>query len=610
MREPRTYEITPGNTGQLGVRRNGSYVNAALTAPKEASVSLLLYKKGAAEPSASLPFTDAARMGEVRAIRVRGISLSETEYNFCVDGNVVTDPYAVRIAGRESFGVPADPADMHAVRCGFVTASYDWEGDVPLRLPYEDSVLYNLHVRSFTMQPGSGVRHRGTFAGVREKAGYLAALGITQVKLMPAYEFDEFMFVHGDMAKYLKAPDEKKLNCWGYLKGNYFAPKTSYAAAKDPVREFKDMVKALHAAGIEVLMDFYFPSDVPPRTVTDCLLYWVREYHVDGFRLLGDAFHANAAAREPALSDTKLLSTWFPEEEIYGSADPAFRNLAECNDGFLIDARNFLRGREENLADFTWRMRRNPRRQAVVNYIAGHDGFTLCDLVSYEKRHNEENGEQGRDGCAENRSWNCGEEGPTGKQKIRRLRKRQMKNALTMVLLSAGTPSLLAGDEFGNSQGGNNNPYCLDSPVTWLDWGAARRNKDLQAYVRKLIAFRKAHRILCAAGELKGTDTLSCGYPDISYHGERAWYGGYGEGKQQIGILYCGRYAGAEELIYIAYNMSGEDASFALPLLPEEARWYQALSTDGDAAKEEKPLAAEKSFSVPAHTVAALIGRK
>ena len=348
-------------------------------------------------------------------------------------------------------------------------------------------------------------------------------------------------------ARYRKEEElPKRLNYWGYTKAFHFAPKRAYAATKDPVREFKDMVKTMHRLGIEVLMEFYFPEGCSPRYITECLQYWVQEYHVDGFHVRGVQGICNLMATDPLFADTKLLNIYFPVEEIYGKKNlPKKRMVAECNDGFMIDVRRFLKGDEESLKAFAERMRRNPKGSGLINYIASHDGFTLCDLVSYEERHNEDNGEQNRDGRVQNYSWNCGEEGKSRKKKILELRNRQMKNAWCMLLLSAGTPMILAGDEFCNSQLGNNNPYCLDNEISWLDWkGYKSGNSEMFRFVKNLIAFRKKHKILHMGQELSMTDSLSCGFPGISYHSSSAWYGELDGQNRKIGVMYCGKYAG------------------------------------------------------------------
>ena len=574
--------------------------------------SLLLYKKGSKEVIQEIPFPATNTIGDIVCVKAEKKASARYEYNFCIDGKVTLDPYAKVLIGTGKFG--EEHPEGHEVRCAMIAGNYDWEDDRKPQIAYEDAVMYSFHVRGFTKQRYSGVRHKGTFLGITEKAEYFKELGINQIKLMPAYEFTEMESVKTH-ARYRKEEElPKRLNYWGYTKAFHFAPKRAYAATKDPVREFKDMVKTMHHLGIEVLMEFYFPEGCSPRYITECLQYWVQEYHVDGFHVRGVQGICNLMATDPLFADTKLLNIYFPVEEIYGKKNlPKKRMVAECNDGFMIDVRRFLKGDEESLKAFAERMRRNPKGSGLINYIASHDGFTLCDLVSYEERHNEDNGEQNRDGRVQNYSWNCGEEGKSRKKKILELRNRQMKNAWCMLLLSAGTPMILAGDEFCNSQLGNNNPYCLDNEISWLDWkGYKSGNSEMFRFVKDLIAFRKKHKILHMGQELSMTDSLSCGFPGISYHSSSAWYGELDGQNRKIGVMYCGKYADEDELIYIAYNMHWMEHTFALPALPGGYRWNVALDTSEGILEEDKwrLLPDSRQVQVSSRTVIVLIGRK
>ena len=574
--------------------------------------SLLLYKKGSKEVIQEIPFPATNTIGDIVCVKAEKIASARYEYNFCIDGKVTLDPYAKVLIGTGKFG--EEHPEGHEVRCAMIAGNYDWEDDRKPQIAYEDAVMYSFHVRGFTKQRYSGVRHKGTFLGITEKAEYFKELGINQIKLMPAYEFTEMESVKTH-ARYRKEEElPKRLNYWGYTKAFHFAPKRAYAATKDPVREFKDMVKTMHRLGIEVLMEFYFPEGCSPRYITECLQYWVQEYHVDGFHVRGVQGICNLMATDPLFADTKLLNIYFPVEEIYGKKNlPKKRMVAECNDGFMIDVRRFVKGDAESLKAFAERMRRNPKGSGLINYIASHDGFTLCDLVSYEERHNEDNGEQNRDGRVQNYSWNCGEEGKSRKKKILELRNRQMKNAWCMLLLSAGTPMILAGDEFCNSQLGNNNPYCLDNEISWLDWkGYKSGNSEMFRFVKDLIAFRKKHKILHMGQELSMTDSLSCGFPGISYHSSSAWYGELDGQNRKIGVMYCGKYADEDELIYIAYNMHWMEHTFALPALPGGYRWNVALDTSEGILEEDKwrLLPDSRQVQVSSRTVIVLIGRK
>ena len=605
----------------LGVKQRDGGLQFAVRIAKDVPASLLLYRKGKAEVEQEIPFQKENAVGDVHLLWVYGLNPKNYEYNYRIDGKVVQDPCAYVLRGEKQFGVENKELGEHQTRCGFDTEEYDWENDQRPQIPYEDCVMYLLHVRGFTKQANSRVRHKGTFLGVAEKADYLKELGINQVKLMPAYEFDEIIHPKPSQAGQIgpgfaasqAQEQEVRINYWGYVEGHYFAPNRAYAATKNPVREFKDMVKALHARGIEVIMELFFPESCDPRTICSCMLHWMQEYHVDGFHLLGDQNLFHYVAKDPAFSKIKLINLYFDTDRIYGSgALPDVRNLAEYNDRFLIAMRKLLKGEEDQLNEFVYLIRRNPLPKAVVNYMTSHEGFTLMDLVSYNEKHNEANGEHNQDGTNSNFSWNCGIEGPTRKRKVLELRNRQMRNAFLMLLLSQGVPMLVAGDEFGNSQGGNNNPYCQDNEIAWVDWKAQRRGCEIKKFVRDVIDFRKQHRILHMPKELRVIDSLSCGYPDVSYHGNRAWYGAFERNSRQIGVMYCGEYAKEDNFIYVAYNLHWSPQEFALPSIPEPMSWYIAIDTAQGvyAQGEEVKLEERRMFTVAERSIIVLIGRK
>lgn len=610
--------VKKGNYQRLGVTKEEDGINFAVAVAGSHEVKLVLYKKGSPHIAQEIPFPKEHLIGDILAIKVCGLRWSEYEYNYWSDGQIFQDPYAQLIVGREHFGEAVSLEDGDTIRCGFAFETYDWMEDTNPQIPYQEIISYQLHVRGFTRHNGSKIRHKGTFMGLQEKIPYLRELGINQVKLMPAYEFDEIKKLHAQMSMSYEMRQEEmpRVNYWGYEAGNYFAPKKSYGASKDVIREFKDLVRTMHANGMEVIMEFYFPNQINPRLIMDCLTFWVTNYHIDGFHILADQVLCNMLAKDPLLSRTKIMAVYFPTEEFYSEPPfPEYENLAECNDGFLIDIRRFLKGDEDQLNQFTYRIRRNPAGRGIINYITNHDGFTLMDLVSYDEKHNEANGEQNRDGSSYNYSWNCGVEGKSRKKKILDLRMKQIKNAFLLLLLSQGTPMLLAGDEIGNSQEGNNNPYCQDNEISWVDWNLNKKNQEILQFVKDVIAFRKRHKILHMPYELRVMDTVSCGYPDVSYHGSRAWYGAFEHTNRQVGVMYCGFYAGEDIFLYTAYNMHWVEHEFALPHLPENLDWYTAIDTgksDGNCVYEEgsEPLLeVQNIFTVLPRTIVVLIGR-
>jgi glycogen operon protein len=348
------------------------------------------------------------------------------------------------------------------------------------------------------------------------------------------------------------------------------------AVKSDYTTEFKDMVKKFHKAGIEIIMEMHFHGETTDF-ILDCMHYWVLEYHIDGFYLYADEASLDAASKDPLLSKTKIIMVRFNGEK------KLYKNIANYNSDFMNVARKFLKGDENQLRDFVRVSRNNPPQNANINYITSHDGFTLMDLVSFERRHNEYNGSINLDGENFNNSWNCGAEGETKKRHILQLRKRQMKNAFMLLFLSQGTPLLLAGDECCNSQDGNNNPYCIDSELSWVNWKNRGMAKEMTDFVKELIAFRKKYKILHMPEQLHAYDVLECGFPDVSTHGDSAWYDAMESFNRHIGIMYYNRYSCEDTdknvFIYIAYNMHWEKHMLALPKIDDSCKWEAVISS-------------------------------
>lgn len=584
----------------LGVTQEADGVRI-LVQGRAKEVCLLLYRPGEKTPCEEISFDSKYRMGDVWELTLDRTDFASFEYNFMIDGKIVTDPNARVITGREKW---ADRKRAgKPVRGRILSEEFDWEDDVKPETPYAETILYKLHVRGFTAHASSGVSARGTYAGIVEKIPYLKDLGITAVELMPVTEFDEIMMSSsGSGFHNAKQEPTGYVNYWGYGPSYLYAVKTAYASREtmSAEGEFKTLVKELHKAGIECIPEMYFTGKELPGEILSVLRYWVEEYHVDGFHLTGFP-DLSLAAEDPFLKRTKLFAeNWNdvmnrrPKQGYVTPGDGAVsveeKNLAEYNMQFMEDMRRFLKGDEGMLSAFELRNRRNPMEYAVINYMANTNGFTLMDTVSYDRKHNEKNGEENRDGSDYNYSWNCGAEGPTRKKKIVELRKQLLKNAYLLLFLSQGVPLLLAGDEFGNSQDGNNNAYCQDNAVSWLNWKLLESHKDQVDFVKRLIAFRKAHKMFHMDREPRIMDYKSCGRPDVSYHGENAWKPEFENFRRQFGILYWGAYAnrpdGSDDAnFYVAYNMHWEPHMFGLPHLPKGAKWRVICNTgDPDAA--------------------------
>lgn len=589
---------------------------------------ILLYEKKSGKFLKKIPFEKEERMGNIHQKRMSGIDASAISYQFYEEGHVLPDLYARCYEDWTAFG---KMREEQALKASFLSATFDWEGDSFPHIPYENSICYLLHVRGFTRHSSSGVIHKGCFKGIVEKIPYLKELGITTIELQPAYEFLELEESREPeeafMRSYLPVQHkEPKLNYWGYKKGFYYAPKANFASGDDPYVEFCEMVKALHQNGMEVVMQFYFPKEVYAREIPDILLYWVSVYHVDGFHVMGEQLPVNLIAEEEGLADTKL---WFSELDtdsvVSEKAASRYRRIAIYRDDYLYDMRRFLKGDSDMLTKVIHHMRSNPPRVGRINYLTNYYGFTMMDLVTYDEKHNEPNGEGNRDGNNDNQSWNCGVEGASRKKQVTSLRIKQYKNAIAMLFLSQATPLLFMGDEFGNSQKGNNNPYCQDNEIAWLNWQDKEKNSNLFQFTSNMIALRKAHPILHQKKELCGMDSISCGYPDLSYHGEEAWRPSMERGDRQIGIMYCGKYASLsdgkeDDFLYVAFNMHWDTHEFALPRLPKNLEWHLLFRTEEtgkDTAQEseQKKEKASAAYSglvkrLPPRTVAVFISRE
>ena len=504
-------------------------------------------------------FLPGIKAGQLYAYRVRGPLDPERGLRFDPD-KVLLDPYGRCVARPAAYSRDAarKPGNNAASAMKSVVADlsvYDWGDDAPLRRPFTKTVVYELHVGGFTRHPNSGIdpARRGTYTGLIEKIPYLQDLEISAVELLPVFAFDEQDGPTG------------LGNYWGYSPISFFAPHGGYSSRRDPLGsldEFRDMVKALHNAGIEILLDVVYNHtaegghDGPTfcfrglsnetyyilesnkaryadytgcgntlnanepicrRLIIDSLRYWVSEMHVDGFRFdLASILSRDGSGQplpsppvlwdiesDPVLANVKLIAEAWDAAGLYQVGSFVGDSWKEWNGRFRDDLRAFTKGDHGKAGALAQRLLGSPdiygyeerEPEQSINFITCHDGFTLNDLVCYNDKHNEANGEENRDGSNDNLSWNCGVEGTTGDQGIERLRNRQVKNFLTLTLFSVGTPMLLMGDEVRRSQKGNNNAYCQDNEMSWFDWGLVERHADIHRFVKQLVAFRQNRQL-------------------------------------------------------------------------------------------------------------------
>ena len=550
-----------------GCTVEGQTVNFSVAVPEGQTCELIIYKKGARASAFSqeMPYSDVA--GNLHFLSVVLEQPEDYEYCYKIGGKIVPDPYGKAFSGREHWSV-SKGKEKRTLRTRIVTDTFDWGKSQFPHLKKEDVIAYSLHVRGFTKHSSSGVAHKGTFDGVTEKLPYLQKLGINQIHLMPVYEFDE---------------NQRHVNYWGYGKAYFFAPKASYAAG-DPVNEMKSLVRQMHLAGIEVILEMPFTEGTTFSMILDCLRYWVMQYHVDGFIVNPYICNPDELAKDPVLAKSKILKK---------------------EDGFQNVMRRFLKGDEGMIWDVICQLKNQDTQ--LYNYIASHNGFTLCDVVSYDGKHNEANGENNLDGPDYNYSWNCGAEGNSRKKAVNELRKNQIFNAFFLLLFAQGMPCILSGDEFMNTQKGNNNAYCQDNLISWLDWNQLSRQEELYTFVGRLIALRKACMKQIAK---KSEDTMGrSGIPQISYHGEDAWQMPAGRASRQLGVFYheeC-----TEKDFYIAYNMHWLSHSFALPSLPKGMEWVCIAGTkEGVLDEKEAVPVNDKKVQLEERTIKVFVGRQ
>ena len=610
------FRVLPGDAWVRGVRHTEDGCHFSVAIPDGAEAELLLYTDaGKSQPCQIIPLPEEDRIGEVSAVTIQMPHDGTWAYAYRINGRICPDRYAGNIRGRLCH--ETGRTELHAL-----TASPEVAVTKPLKIPYEDSVIYKAHVRGLTKRKPQGVRHPGTFLGITEYIPYLKEMGVNMLMLMPCYEFREMPDtvseypLDGDLKVYSSDPDMIRKNYWGYTEGFYFAPKTAYSAGEDPCREFAEMVDALHREGIGCIPEFWFDAAEDSRFVTDVLRHWLMHYQADGFHLVGEGSWIHAVASDPLLKKTRILYSRFDETAADARKSRNHeKTLGVYNPGYEQVMRRFLKGDQDISTDeVAWLLRRNDAVFGMVNYFADQDGFTMADMVSYEEKHNEANGQQNRDGCHANFSWNCGEEGPSRKQAVRRRREQQLKNAWLMLMTSQGTPMIYAGDEVMNSQNGNNNAWCQDNETGWVTWKRTEEVSRMKEFVRKAVAFRMAHPVLRQPMPLRMADYRASGTPDISYHSQIAWMSMSGQTKSGLGVMYSGAYGKkqdgtSDDTLYIIYNMYWMPQNFALPDLPAGSCWMVTADTSRKDSFPEKPVlpaAGEegaKQLQVPPRTV-------
>lgn len=679
------FKIRPGFFRMYGACVASNGVSFTINSHGATRCTLLLFKPQAPKPYARIPFPDSYRIGDTYSMLVYDIKPDEFEYAFSFDGpyepakgllfneeNVLLDPYSRAVTGQRKWGEKPEGGKDFEYRARVVKSSFDWGNIKQLEQPFEDLVIYEIHVRGYTKDKSSGVSAPGTFAGLKDKIPYLKDLGINAVELMPIFEFDEM--------ESARVVDGVQLyNYWGYNTVSFFAPNTSYAFNEEHNHEgdeLKSLIKALKENGIEVILDVVFNhtaegNEMGPcfsfkgidnnvyymltpdahyynfsgcgnvmncnhpvvrNFIIDCLRHWAIEYRVDGFRfdlasILGrdqnGAPMANppileSLAFDPVLGKMKLIAEAWDAGGLYQVGSfPSWNRWAEWNGRYRDDMRSFLKGDDGMAGNAITRITgsrdlyspESRGHKASVNFLTCHDGFTLYDLYSYNEKHNEKNGWNNTDGDNNGHSWNCGAEGETDDPNVNGLRRRLIKNAFAALLCSRGPAMFFAGDEFCNTQFGNNNAYCHDNIISWLDWSRLEEFKEIHDFVRHMIQFRKEHPIL-----RKMTKPSSCQFPEISVHNGTPFNASTDYKTKLIGIMYAGRNEEdtEDDIVFYCMNAYWEPLVMQLPVLPNGKHWHVDTNTnaeyfDGEDFTEKTELLGVNTIRVPARTTIILV---
>lgn len=679
------FKIRPGFFRMYGACVASNGVSFTINSHGATRCTLLLFKPQAPKPYARIPFPDSYRIGDTYSMLVYDIKPDEFEYAFSFDGpyepakgllfneeNVLLDPYSRAVTGQRKWGEKPEGGKDFEYRARVVKSSFDWGNIKQLEQPFEDLVIYEIHVRGYTKDKSSGVSAPGTFAGLKDKIPYLKDLGINAVEFMPIFEFDEM--------ESARVVDGVQLyNYWGYNTVSFFAPNTSYAFNEEHNHEgdeLKSLIKALKENGIEVILDVVFNhtaegNEMGPcfsfkgidnnvyymltpdahyynfsgcgnvmncnhpvvrNFIIDCLRHWAIEYRVDGFRfdlasILGrdqnGAPMANppileSLAFDPVLGKMKLIAEAWDAGGLYQVGSfPSWNRWAEWNGRYRDDMRSFLKGDDGMAGNAITRITgsrdlyspESRGHKASVNFLTCHDGFTLYDLYSYNEKHNEKNGWNNTDGDNNGHSWNCGAEGETDDPNVNGLRRRLIKNAFAALLCSRGPAMFFAGDEFCNTQFGNNNAYCQDNIISWLDWSRLEEFKEIHDFVRHMIQFRKEHPIL-----RKMTKPSSCQFPEISVHNGTPFNASTDYKTKLIGIMYAGRNEEdtEDDIVFYCMNAYWEPLVMQLPVLPNGKHWHVDTNTnaeyfDGEDFTAKTELLGVNTIRVPARTTIILV---
>lgn len=606
------YKLSPGDYRTLGVTLQGDTAVFTFEVKTDAKVVIHLYDRKK-KPLEKIALEESYRMGRLYSVAIKGFSWEETAYLLERDGEIVVDPYATRIYGRERWAERRRVKEHYRVLSGIASSRYRFKHPSP-QIAASDMIMYKLHMRGFTMMRGLTEELAGNVSGMKRKLKELKELGVTSLEFLPLYEFEEMQYrlktVEETSRKPKLVPDEAYgVNYWGYGKADYMAPKAAYFGKEHPEQQMKELVDRIHALGMEIIMEISFAPELSADYMLDVLHHWVQEYHVDGFHLLGYGLPMERIAEDALLGRTKIFHDHFDGAVLEREKQYKYKHLFVYDQAFLYPLRKLQNHMDGSIIEFANMMKRQNEAYGFVNYAANNNGFTLRDVYSYSEKHNDSNGEENRDGDNYNFSHNYGQEGETKSKAIQNIRMTHIRTALTTVLTGQGVPLLLAGDEAGNSQQGNNNAYCQDNELGWTEFSRQKRFRELRKFTKNMIAFRKEHKVLSLPKPMEMSDYKHKGIPDLSYHGKEPWTMWLSDDMKSIGILYDGAYAGEESDVMLLFNFYFGEDSFALPKLNGRRKWYEIMNTT-DGEFKSVLLKNQKEQIVPGGSVTILVGKK
>lgn len=621
------FETSPGEPTPLGATPSDDGVNFAFHSSANKEVALVLFKPGETTPFAQFTLNpDVNRTDKVWHIKIKNLSFL-FDYGIQIGKELLLDPYATRVNTSPLWAAPTDKLPYKPLgRYKPEPTPFNWENDAPPLIPFQNLIIYEMHVRSYTQDPSSGVKQPGTFLGMIEKILHLKELGVNAVELLPIFEFNEC-----ENPRVNPETGKKLCNYWGYSTVNFFSLMNRYGTCS----EFKTLVKELHKNGIEVILDvvynhtaegnengptysfrgldeksyyilgangeyynytgcgntFNCNNPIASDLIIDSLRYWVNEMHIDGFRFdlasiltrneegypLEDPPIVRRIAEDPLINNVKLIAEAWDAAGLYQVGNfPSHGRWAEWNGKYRDIIRKFIKGTDGNAGPFAGVVTGSQdlynyegKPYFSINFVTAHDGFSLRDLVSYNNKHNLANGENNQDGAGDNESWNCGHEGPTNNAKILMFRQRQMKNFVVALMISIGTPMMLMGDEYGHTNGGNNNTWCQEGPINDFLWNQLDQEKELFRFFKSMIALRKNNSLF------KRTTFLQT--EDIDWHGLTPFHPDWSASCRFV--AYTLKDKVKENHLYIAFNATSTRPTVHLPPSPAGKKWYRLVDT-------------------------------